>query len=154
MATAEHTAFVQAMLEAQNSGDPARWAALYAEDVTNHGRPSGRTGIRRIFEALYTIFPDWHMELDDIVSDGSTVVAAMTMTGTHTGTSQVPVLGGALVGLPATNRPVRVSHIHWYRLNNGLVQDHRALRDDLGMMQQLGLVAGVAPEADISRPAR
>jgi predicted ester cyclase len=154
VATAEHLAFVERMIAAQNGGDPTAWAALYAEDVSNHGRPAGRAGIQRIFEALYTIFPDWHMDLREVLSDGDEVVAVMTMTGTHLGKSDVPVLGGGLVGVEPTGAKVTVGHMHRYRLRDGLVQDHVALRDDLGMMQQLGLVQGVAAAQDISRPAR
>jgi hypothetical protein len=33
-----------------------------------------------------------------------------------------------------------VQHIHWYVLENGLLVEHWANRDDVGMMQQLGLL--------------
>jgi predicted ester cyclase len=33
-----------------------------------------------------------------------------------------------------------VQHIHMYQLRNGKIVEHFANRDDLGMMQQLGLL--------------
>ena len=146
--------FIERILAAQNRGDATAWAALYAEDVTNHDRAAGRTGMQRILGALLQIFPDWHMELLEILGDGDDVVAVTTMTGTHLGSSSVPVLGGALVDVAPTGKKVSVPHIHRYRLRDGLVQDHHAVRDDLGMMQQLGLVTGVASADDISRRPR
>jgi predicted ester cyclase len=154
MATAAQRAFVERMVSTQNTGDAKAWAALYAVDVTNHDRPTGRAGIERIFEALYAVFPDWRMELLETIGDGDDVVALMTMTGTHLGSSTVPVLGGGLIGVAPTGKTVAVQHIHRYRLKDGLVQDHHAVRDDLAMMQQLGLATSVSSAADISRPPR
>ena len=51
--------------------------------------------------------------------------------------------------MPPTGRRVAVHHIHIYRLADGQIVDHQAVRDDLGMLQQLGLVAASA--ADVSR---
>ncbi len=154
MPSPDHVQFVERLVAAANSGDLERWASFYSLDVANHGRPVGRDGMRRIFGALYELFPDWRFDVSEILSDDQDVVVLMRMTGTHRGTSRVPVVGGALVGLPPTGRTVTIDHIHRYRVVDGLIQDHRAVRDDLGMMQQLGLVAATDPASDISRPER
>jgi hypothetical protein len=36
-----------------------------------------------------------------------------------------------------------VQHIHWYKLLDGKIVDHYATRDDIGMMQQLGLLPAI-----------
>ena len=105
--------------------------------------------MRRIFRSLLQAFPDWHFEERLLVADGDYVVGELLMTGTHLGTPELPVLGGLLAGVPPTGRRVAVHHIHIYRLAAGQIVDHRAVRDDLGMLQQLGLVAASA--ADVSR---
>jgi hypothetical protein len=67
----------------------------------------------------------------------------------------LPVLGGLLHGVPPTGKCVSVLNIHVYRLADGLIAEHRAVRDDLGLMQQLGLLPTTShPAGDISRPAR
>ena len=52
--------------------------------------------------------------------------------------------GGMLVGVQPTGKRFEVSHIHWYTLRDGKIVEHYANRDDLGMMQQLGLVPPLA----------
>jgi hypothetical protein len=43
--------------------------------------------------------------------------------------------------------------IHFYRIAGGQIVEHRAVRDDLGIMPQLGLLPATAhPAGDISRP--
>lgn len=153
MLSEEQSTFVERLISAANSGDPETWAACYSEGVANHGRAAGRAGMTRILSALYTIFPDWNFEPSEVLADGEDIVILLTMSGTHLGTSDVPVLGGALVGVPPTGKSVRVEHMHRYRVRDGLVVDHRAVRDDLGLMQQLGLIIRTASENDISRPA-
>jgi hypothetical protein len=43
-----------------------------------------------------------------------------------------------LVGVEPTRKRFEVQHIHWHRLRDGQFVDHYAVRDDLGMMSQLG----------------
>jgi predicted ester cyclase len=47
------------------------------------------------------------------------------------------------VGVPPTGKAFKVQHIHWYTLKDGLIIEHRANRDDIGMMQELGLLPAV-----------
>ncbi|UUU22359.1 ester cyclase [Streptomyces sp. DSM 40750] len=42
------------------------------------------------------------------------------------------------MGVPATGRKVRVQHIHIYRVEDGQVVEHWAVRDDLELYRQLG----------------
>ena len=52
-------------------------------------------------------------------------------TGTHE---------GAFVGIPPTGKRATVPHMYLFRLNAGQVTEYAAVRDDLGMMRQLGLI--------------
>jgi hypothetical protein len=36
-----------------------------------------------------------------------------------------------------------VQHIHWLTLRDGLIVEHRACRDDVGRMNQLGLMPAI-----------
>jgi predicted ester cyclase len=55
--------------------------------------------------------------------------------------------GGMLVGVPPTGRHFEVQHIHMLQVRDGKIVEHFASRDDLGMMQQLGLIAQAAASA-------
>jgi hypothetical protein len=69
------------------------------------------------------------------------------MSGTHE--------GGLPPGLPATHKPFAVKHVHLIRFaQDGRAVEHTAVRDDLGMVMQLGLLPRPASERpDASAPA-
>ena len=49
-------------------------------------------------------------------------------------------MAALLVGVPPTHRHFKADAIHWFKLKDGKIADHYATRDDLSMMQQLGLL--------------
>jgi predicted ester cyclase len=136
----QHRALVERYVDASNRGAPDEMAALFAEDASNHQRPIGREGFRAVFHALHAIFPDWHYEIERIVADGESVSLLARLTATHLGTSEMPVFNGLLTGVPPTGKRIDVLHVHLYRVVDGLIVEHRAVREDLGMLQQLGLM--------------
>jgi predicted ester cyclase len=54
--------------------------------------------------------------------------------GTCSGTHE-----GELWGIPPTGERFAAQQSHWFRVADGRVAEHWALRDDLGMMRQLGI---------------
>ena len=64
----------------------------------------------------------------------------LTMSGTHE---------GALMGMAPTGRAVRQDHMHFVGFEDGKAVEHWGVREDLGMMRQLGL----APEPEPRGPA-
>lgn len=44
-----------------------------------------------------------------------------------------------------TGKSFSVLHTHWFKLKDGLIVEHRATRDDLGMSRQLGLLPPAPP---------
>ncbi len=131
--------------ERLNRGDVQAAILDYALDAKNHGRTVGREGLRLVLEDIYTTFPDWRMEIEEMVAEGSSVVVRCTVSGTHRGVGKRPVNGGMLIGIAPTQKRFEVQHIHWYQLQDGKIVEHRANRDDIGMMRQLGLLPTVAP---------
>lgn len=132
-----------------NTGDVVAAAQFYAEDTRNHGVPVGRQGVLRVLTDIYGTFPDWRMETEDLAAIDDDVIVRMIVTGTHKGVGKIPVNGGLLVGVPPTGKSFKVQHIHWHTLKQGLIVEHRANRDDVGMMQQLGLLPAAAGRYDI-----
>ncbi|MDB5967554.1 MAG: hypothetical protein JWQ90_4 [Hydrocarboniphaga sp.] len=141
--------------EAANRGDLAAAVLFLAEDTRNHGMPVGRQGVLRVLTDIHNTFPDWHMEIESLAAIGDDVIVRSIVTGTHLGVGKIPVNGGLLVGVPPTGKRFKVQHIHWSTLKNGLVIEHRATRDDIGMMQQLGLLPAVKRYdlPDVDKPA-
>jgi predicted ester cyclase len=151
----EKRALVYRLVDAHNRHDPEAATACFTRDITNHGRAAGREGMATIYRSLYTAFPDYRFDIEVLLVDGDWVTAVYRQTGTHLGVPELPVLGGLLNGVPPTGKQVSVPNIHVYRFEGGLIAEHRAVRDDLGMMQQLGLIPTTShPAGDISRPAR
>ena len=126
--------------DAINRGDISAAAAFYADTVRNNGNIVDRARLIAIMQDNSRTFPDWTMRIDRLIARGDEVVVLMTVTGTHRGVSQRPVNGGVYLGVAPTGKSFSVLHTHWFKLKDGLIVDHRATRDDLGMSRQLGLL--------------
>ena len=88
-------------------------------------------GAKLAVEWLLSVFPDHRFDVEDAAADGQTVALRGTMRGTHE---------GGLEGIAPTSRRIVVQQSHWFRVVDGKLAEHWAVRDDLGMMQQLGLM--------------
>jgi predicted ester cyclase len=127
--------------EGINRQDPVAAAAFYSPDAKNHGRTAGREGMRKVFEALFSTFPDFRYRIEEATAEDDRVVCKVTMTGTHLGEPTMPqAFGGMLAGVAPTGRKVEVLQFHSFRVKGDQILEHSAVRDDLGMLKQLGLV--------------
>lgn len=119
---------------------------FFADQVINHGIPGNREMIRAILQDILTTFPDVKLEPLNIMAEGDWVVARCLFSGTHKGTGQHPfVHEGLLAGVAPTGKSFKTQHIHMFQMRDGLIVEHWATRDDVGMVRQLGLL----PEAAI-----
>jgi predicted ester cyclase len=133
-------ALVRRQSEVQNTGNVPATVQFFAENTRNHGVAVGRNGIQRVLTDIFTTFPDFRSEIIDLAAIGDDVIARRIDTGTHKGVAKIPFNGGLLVGVPPTGKRFKVQSIHWLTFEKGLIIEHRASRDDIGMMQQLGLL--------------
>jgi predicted ester cyclase len=112
----------------------------FAEEVNNHGFQVTKAQVREVLTDIVNTFPDIKLEPLEVCAQGDWVVARYWFTGTHKGMAIHPYVHyGLLVGVPATNKTMRVQHIHMFRFSNGKIVEHQATRDDVAMVQQLGL---------------
>ena len=88
----------------------------------------GHSGFGVMF---YTGFPDIYHTIDDVIGEGDKAVVRFTLRGSHT---------GDFMGIPATGRPIEVSAIAMLTFVDGKVAQLNAQFDQLGMMQQLGVI--------------
>jgi predicted ester cyclase len=117
----------------------------FAEEVNNHGFRVSKAQVREVLTDIVNTFPDVRLEPLEVVAQADWVVARYWFTGTHKGMAIHPYVHyGLLVGVPPTNKVMRVQHIHMFRFENGKIVEHQATRDDVAMVQQLGLSLTVA----------
>ena len=76
-------------------------------------------------------FPDAQWSVEDIIVQGDKAAWRERFTGTHQ---------GELMGIPATGKKVDVTGISMGLLRDGKPAIHWSVYDNLGMMQQLGVV--------------
>ena len=89
-------------------------------------------------------FPDLHLTIEDILTEGETVIARWSCKGTHK---------GDLNGIAPTGKHIHMSGISISRLVNGKVAEGWVNWDALGLMQQLGVVPELG-KAQASTAAR
>lgn len=123
-----------------NSGDAKMAVADWVEDAKTFGNPIGRAGVQRVLEDIFVTFPDWHMEVQEIIAEGDVVFVHSKVSGRHRGIGKLSVNGGMLIDIQPTGKRFEVSAIHRYKLRDGKLVEGFGVRDDLRMMQQLGLL--------------
>lgn len=96
------------------------------------GVPFGPDEVRGTFEWLRGGFSDLRVEVKDLIAEGDKVAARIVMSGTH---------DGEFVGLQPTGRKWNYEHVHIFRVVDGKIAEHWAVRDDLRAMIQLGVVS-------------
>jgi len=85
------------------------------------------------------VFPDFHYRILESTAEGDRVVCKLEMTGTHRGQPKLrEAFSGMLTGVPPTGKTVKVLQFHSFRMRDGLIAEHAAVRDDMGMVLQLG----------------
>lgn len=101
-------------------------------------RAHGPAGFAATSEWLRSCFGDLSYEIHHVYLDGDRAAVHVTMRGTHE--------GGLPPGAPATHKPFAVEHVHLLRFaDDGRVVEHTAVRDDLGLMMQAGLLGARTP---------
>jgi predicted ester cyclase len=116
------------------------YANCWADEAMNNGHAVKKERIRVIMEDIRRTFPDYHSKVQDKVIEGDTIVTISRVSGTHRGVAQTVANGGLLRGVKPTGKRFEVLQTHWWKFKDGKIVFHQAVRDDLGMMRQLGLI--------------
>lgn len=134
----------RAFNELLSQGQLAVADELVSATFLNHEAPPeaplGPAGLRGMVTMLRTAFPDLEYEVAELIAEDDTVVARTTLQGTHR---------GPFMGIAPTGRRVTQAQIHILRFVDGKAVEHRAVRDDLGLLHQLGVIpaSGAAERA-------
>jgi predicted ester cyclase len=99
---------------------------------------------RRWVAPFQGAFPDFEMEIVDLISEGGQVVAHFRCSGTHL---------GEWLGVPPTGRRFeQVDEIYLFEVRDGQLVSALGVEDNLSRLRQLGIfpppfLAEMAPEA-------
>jgi steroid delta-isomerase-like uncharacterized protein len=107
-----------------------------AEDFSEDNGPNipglnGRDALKVVIGGIRASMPDLQITLHDVVAEGNKVVTRYSFAATHQ---------GELMGIPATGNQLAVSGAAIFRLANARIEELWNFLDNLGMMQQLGVV--------------
>ncbi len=132
----DNKALVRRFYAEIDAGNIGAMDELVAEDYLDHNPPfpglsAGREGQKEAFLIFLKATPGRH-EIDDQVAQGDKVVTRLTASGRHEGDLPGP--------LPATGAELRETAVAIHRVEDGKIVEHWSNRDDLGLMQQLGVI--------------
>ena len=94
-------------------------------------------GVEELVRRWRTAFSDFHEDVKDVFVDGDRVIAVSELSGTHDG-----VLQSSIGPIEPTGRTVRWSRIAVRRLVGERFADGFFEEDEVGLLQQLGVLGG------------
>jgi steroid delta-isomerase-like uncharacterized protein len=123
--------------EIWNTGNFAIADEICTDDAVFHNNDpltpdfgQGPQALKQLVTMYRAAFPDAHITIEDIVSEGNRVVIRWTGRGTHKGN---------FGRIAPTGKAVTVTGIDLVRISKGKVQENWTNWDTLGMLQQLGV---------------
>lgn len=118
--------------EVYNRGNLEYVYEALAPDWTRHGlggTVTDRAVVKERAREIREAFPDFHIEIEDMLTDGDKVVVRQTHSGTHRGT---------FAGVEPTGRRVETTEISILRLADGKIREVWVNLDQLTMLRQIG----------------
>ena len=115
----------------------------FAPDVTIHdpflGTQHGVESFKQLLALFDAAFPHHRVEVHQITAQGAYVSVLHTHLAHHT---------GPFMGLPPTNKELRVRGVELLRLDNGKIVEFWRHDDDVGLLMELGVI----PELQATMP--
>ena len=136
MSAEANKVLVRRFYEEIDKGNLAAMDELVAEDYINHHPPpfpglaAGREGLKQAFKLFWEATPGRH-EIEDQLAEGDKVVTRLTVYGTHE---------QDLPGVPRTGNKLEMTATAIHRIANGRLVEHWSNTDELGLLQQLGVI--------------
>ena len=126
--------FIQAFNEDfWNKQNLAAFEKYFTADFISH-YPEGDLNseqVKGLCQAYFSAFPDLHITTDDLIAEGDKVVKVWTANCTNK---------GEFMGIPDTGKRIVVTGIEVFRIADGMIAENWVSMDNLGMLQQLGVI--------------
>ena len=140
---------VRQAINALNTGDTTKVSEFISPRYFNHESQmdpvrSKMRGPQEFIDTVINIrkaFSDLRYELLESVASNEKVVSIVTVMGKHT---------GSFFGfIPPSGNKISYRAVHVFTIgDDGKIVEHKAIRDDLALMYQLGVVKATAPQYD------
>ncbi len=120
--------------EGPSKGNLAAAGDLLSPDFALHTPlPSapGPQGMKDIITACRAAFEHLDVTVEDMVAEGDKVAARFTARGIHK---------GSFMNLPPTGKPITMTGIEIFRIEDGKIAELWGEANLLGLMQQLGIL--------------
>ena len=118
-----------------NKGNEGVFDEIFAPSFHDHTPPPGADGskesFRQVTRGMMAAFSDGHTAAEPVIAEGDKVTWRWTFRGRHT---------GPLMGVPATGKEVTIVGITIDRFAGGQIVERWQQVDNLGMLQQLGVI--------------
>ena len=138
--TEENIKAVRQVFEAINTGNISKVNEFISPQYFNHesqidpvrSKLRGPEEFTDTVRALRQAFPDLHYEEQEVFAARDKVAVVARVTGKHTGNFFV---------IPPSGNRISYQAVHIFRIGeDGKIVEHKAIRDDLSLMVQLGVV--------------
>src|SRR5215212_5425704 len=136
---------VRRSIEALNTGDVTNVSEFIHPNYLDRDSQSipGREKLRGpeafvdTVKNLRAALSELHYKEQEIITSNDKVVSIMIVTGKHT---------GDLFGIPRTGNNFSYQAAHFYTIADGKIAEHKAFRDDLRFMMQLGVIGATSQQ--------
>jgi len=129
--------------EVWNQGNLDVIDEIYPPDRDWH-RYGNADGFKQYVAATRAAFPDLHYTIEDMIAEGDLVAVRTTATGTHK---------GEFMGIPPTGVHATMTGLLISPIIDGKIQTSWVNEDNLGMMQQLGVIPADRKEYGWAEPS-
>lgn len=123
--------FHEGIANGNTQGLQAEFAPNYAAHFPGIPVALDAAGFNQLVNAFAAGFPKSHFHLDDVVEAGDKVVTRWTYHAVHSGGFQ---------GISPTGKQIAMTGITILRLADGKIVENTVEMDQLGLLQQLGVV--------------
>ncbi len=116
-----------------NKCDIDAYGDFFSEDLIVHLESGDKSGdeYKTMCQAFMTGFPDMYVSIDNLVAEANQVTKVWTTNCTHK---------EEFMGIPPTGKNVSVKGMEVFRIKDGKIVEMWWVMDNLGMMQQLGVI--------------
>lgn len=133
MKTETNKQIARHFLARADEGDFEAWRAMLDPDAiaSANGEVMGRDEFEGMVRGITEAFSDGRHNIESQVAEGDLVATRLTWTAVHT---------GEFNGVPASNRPVRISGDAFDRIVDDTLVEHHASFDAMGLLAQIGAI--------------
>lgn len=138
MSAEDNKAITRRLSEAWNQGNADLLDELLAPNFAHHAALTpnlNREEYKAWLRDTRAAFPDLHLTTEDEIADEKQVVARWSFRGTHQH-DLVSVVGT----IPPTGKQIMTTGITIFRIADGKVAEDWHAADDVGFLQQLGVI--------------